>query len=144
MTARTPTGKTYPRIRQAENRQELDRGTWAGNTLTVVAYDTVGRGIIQTGLIDFGLVYEDAPFFAYGVELAPGQALIEGDYPEVTVGVRQWQTSAVESDTRAKLFYLGAYLWISINALSSYRLRFRLSFEGITMRNVEYFRGLNG
>ena len=33
-----------------------------------------------------------------------------------------------------------------MNVVSSkqYRLRFRLSFEGIAMKNVEYYRGLNG
>jgi hypothetical protein len=97
--------------------------------------------VIETELIDFGLVFEGPPFFSYGVEVQPGEALVADDYPEITAGVREWQLSEVEIDERATPFYRGAYLWISIQSKSAYRLRFRLSFEGTSMRNVEYFRG---
>ena len=144
MTQRAPIGRTYPRLRRADDKIDLDRETWAGNNLLVLAYDTVGTGVIQTDLIDFGVVFEDVPFFSYGVELQVGHTLVTGDFPECTAGVRQWHTTEVAEGSQAKPFYLGAYLWISINAATAYRLRFRLSFEGVTMRNVEYFRGGNG
>lgn len=137
-------GKIYPRVRRANERKELDRGTWAGTQLLIVTYDTFGVGEIETELIDFGVVFDGVPFFAYGVETLPDQILTVGDFPLVTVGVRSWHTTEADEDSQAKLFYLGAFLWISIGATTTYRLRFRLSFEGTTMRNVEYFRGLNG
>lgn len=137
-------GRTYSRIRRAETRTELDRETWASPELLIATYDTVGAGVIETELIDFGLVYEGPPFFSYGVEVQPGQALISGDYPEITAGVREWYTTEADADSQADVFYLGAYLWISIKASTAYRLRFRLSFEGISLRNVEYFRGTHG
>lgn len=131
---------TYRNIRKADQRNRLDQSTWADNRLLILAYDTLGVGEIQTELIDFGLVFEDVPFFSYGVELQPGQALVEGDFPNVMCGVREWQLTEVERDTRAISLYIGAFLWISIASSISYRLRFRLSFEGISMRNVEHFR----
>ncbi len=131
---------TYRRVRKADERNRLDQDTWADNRLLIIAYDTLGVGEIETELIDFGLVFEDVPFFSYGVELQPGQALVEGDFPAVMCGVREWQQTEVEQDTRATPFYIGAFLWISIASSISYRLRFRLSFEGISMRNVEHFR----
>jgi len=131
----------YRRVRRVEQTKELDRGTWAGETAVVLAYDTIGRGVIESELLDFGVVFEGPPFFSYGVETQPGQALVAGDYPEITVGVREWHLSEIEVDARATPFYLGAFLWISIQAATAYRLRFRLSFEGIAVRNVEYYRG---
>lgn len=144
--ARAP-GNAYPRIRRAERSRQLDRDTWAGSTLLVMSYDTAGTGVIESELIDFGVVYEGPPFFSYGVELQAGQTLVSGDYPKVTAGVREWELASTDTentDARATPFYLGAYLWFSIDADNAYRLRFRLSFEGIAIRNVEYLRGLNG
>lgn len=140
MTTRAP-GNAYPRIRRAQTSKQLDRNAWAGTTLLVFAYDTVGSGVINTELLDFGLVFEGPPFFTYGAEAQPGQALVSGDYPKITAGVREWHFADLELDDRAVPFYLGAYLWISIESTTSYRLRFRLSFEGTAIRNVEYYRG---
>jgi hypothetical protein len=131
----------YPHIRRAEQGKQLDRDTWAGQSLLIFAYDTVGAGVIETELLDFGIVFEGPPFFTYGAEVQPGETLISGDFPEVTAGVREWHTSEVAVDDRAIPFYLGAYLWINIRSGTAYRLRFRLSFEGTAMRNVEYLRG---
>lgn len=140
MTTRAP-GNAYPRIRRAEQAKQFDRDTWAGQSLLVFAYDTVGSGVINTELLDFGLAFEGPPFFTYGAEAQPGVVLVADDYPKITVGVRQWHTSDIEVNDRAVLFYLGAYLWISIESNTAYRLRFRLSFEGTAFRNVEHFRG---
>jgi len=109
-----------------------------------MSYDTTGVGEIETELLDFGVVFESAPFFSYGVELVPGETLVSGSFPAVYCGVKEWKLSEVEGDPRAEKFYLGAFLWISIDTSVSYNLRFRLSFEGISFRNVEYFRGSNG
>lgn len=141
MTTRAVTGKTYPHIRRAESQIEYDRGTWAVNRLLILTYDTYGAGVIESELIDFGLVFEGPPFFSYGVEAQPGETLVTDDYPLVTAGVKEWHTTEVEEDSQATPFYLGAHLWINITANTAYRLRFRLAFEGISMRNVEYFRG---
>lgn len=141
MTVR-PTRPIYPRVRRVEQSRELDRGTWADTTVVLFTYDTVGAGIIQTELIDFGLVYDGPPFFAYGVENIEGQTLVSGDFPEITAGVREWYTSELGEEDRVVPLYRGAYLWISIASKTSYRLRFRLSFEGTAFRNVEYLRGL--
>ncbi len=135
---------SYRRIRDADSRSKLEQRTWAKNSLLLLAYDTVGSGAIETELIDFGLVFEQPPFFGYGVELRSGQTLISGDFPVVNCGVKEWATTEVEEDSKATPFYIGAFLWINIATLSSYTLRFRLSFEGIAMSNVEYFRGFNG
>lgn len=134
-------GSAYPRIRKAEQVKQFDRQTWAGQSVVVFAYDTIGAGVIETELLDFGLAFEGPPFFTYGPELQPGVVLVADDYPQVTVGVREWHTSDIEVNERAMLLYLGAYLWISILSGTAYRLRFRLSFEGIAFRNVEYLRG---
>lgn len=139
MTTRSGPG-TYPQIRKAERVRQLDRNTWAGPSLLVFAYDTVGAGVVNTELLDFGTVFEGPPLFTYGAEMLPGESLVEGDFPEITAGVSEWSTTEGVDD-RAIPFYLGAYLWISIKSSSSYRLRFRLMFEGTAMKNVEYFRG---
>lgn len=131
---------TYPSIRRADRTKVLDQNTWAGNSLLILSYDTIGVGEIETELIDFGLVFEGVPTFAYGVELQPGETLTPGSFPHVMCGVKEWQLTEVEADLRATQFHIGAFLWISITSNVSYRLRFRLSFEGISMRNVEHFR----
>lgn len=146
MTAR-PLG-TYPRIRQADRRTDLDRRTWAGEDKVVMTYDLLntGTGTVETEMLDFGLVFEGPPFFSYGVEVIPGNELVAGQYPQVTAGVREWLVSTADDEyiESAKLpFYLGASLWLGVE-FTVMPLRFRLSFEGISMRNVEHFRGLNG
>ncbi len=134
---------TLRQVRQAGRRTKLDRDTWAGTTLAVVSYDTLGVGSFETELIEFGVVYVGEPIFAYGVEAQEGQELIPDDFPFVTCGVKEWEVSNPE-ETQGKQYHLGAFVWISVSAKTAYRLRFRLSFEGIAFRNVEYFRGLNG
>ncbi len=130
----------YRRVSKAQDRSRLDQTTWARSALLLLSYDTIGAGEIETELIDFGLVFEDKPFFSYGVELQPNETLIAGEFPAVMCGVREWQLTEVERDDRAIPLYIGAFLWISISSNISYRLRFRLSFEGISMRNVEHFK----
>lgn len=132
---------TYRNIRRSERQVSLDRDTWAGTSLLIISYDTLGVGTFETELLDFGLVFEDAPFFSYGAELQPGQALTAGDYPIVNCGVKEWETTDIAENARAIPFYLGAYVWINVTANTTYRMRFRLSFEGMTMRNAEHFRG---
>jgi hypothetical protein len=110
-----------------------------------LAYDTIGSGELVTELLDFKTVYEGAPFFAYGVELQPGEVLEAGDYPFVSCGVSEWDTNIVEEDDTIKTpLYLGASIYINVVSSKQYNLRFRLSFEGIALKNVEYHRGLNG
>jgi len=133
---------TYPGVRKAATKSRLDQQTWAGNTLLLLSYDTIGAGEFDTPPLDFGLVFEGAPFFSFGVELQPGEVLLPSAYPAVMCGVREWQVTEVEADDQTTPYYIGASLWIFVS--SPYLLRFRLSFEGITMRNVEHFRGLSG
>jgi hypothetical protein len=132
---------TYRSLRKAERATRLDRDTWAGTSLLILTYDTIGAGTFETDLLDFGLVFEEAPFFAYGAELQPGETLIAGDYPIVNCGVTRWETNEDPETRVGNVFYLGAYVWINVSSNSTYRMRFRLSFEGTAMRNVEYFRG---
>ncbi len=130
---------TMRALRQTKSRNRLDQDTWADTSLLVIAYDTEGVGSVKTELLSFKVVFEAPPFFSWGVEAGPGQEIFEGDYPAVAVGVAEWETTEI-ADPRAELFYLGAFVWISVAAGFPYRLRFRLSFEGISMRNVEHFR----
>lgn len=131
----------YTKVRKAEQARQLDRDTWAGQSLLVFAYDTIGSGVIETELLDFGMVFEGPPFFSYGAEIHPAESLVDGDFPEVTAGVREWHLNEHVGDSRAQRWYLGAYLWINVRSSTAYRMRFRLSFEGKAVRNVEYFRG---
>ena len=139
------TSRVYERVRKADRKQEFDRATWANTTQVLLAYDTIGSGELATELIDFKTVFENAPFFSYGVELQPGETLTEGDFPFVTCGISGWNTNLTEEDDPINFpVYLGAYVYINVVSSKQYRLRFRLSFEGIAMKNVEYYRGLNG
>lgn len=139
------TSRVYGRVRKADQKQQFDRATWADTTQILLSYDTIGSGELITELLDFKTVFEGSPFFAYGVELQPGEVLEAGDYPFVTCGISQWETTVVAEDDPAAIpMYLGAYVYINVVSSKQYGLRFRLSFEGIAMKNVEYYRGLNG
>lgn len=135
---------TYPRVRKATSKQQYDRETWATPTQVVTAYDMVGAGQITTDPISFGVVYETPPFFAYGVELQTGETLVAGDFPYCMCGVSAWTTTEIADGSRDIPYYLGASIWINVSSTKPYKLRFQLSFEGLAMRNVEYFRGTNG
>ena len=136
---------TLGRVLLSQKKTELDRETWADTSVVVAARDTIGAGELITELIDFGTVFEEAPFFSFGVEAQEGEVLEPGDFPFVSVGVSEWQvTKTDEGDPNTPTYYLGAYVWINVVSRKPYRLRFRFSFEGIALRNVEYFRGSDG
>ncbi len=133
----------YVRSRRATKRQELDRATWAQPIQVVVAYETEGVGELLTDPIDFGVVFEGAPFFSYGVELVEDQTLVSGDFPFVTCGVNEWVTVEEESDQVLQR-HTGAVVWIRVSSATQYQMRFRLSFEGVAFRNTEFLRGDSG
>ena len=133
----------YAKVRRAIKRRELERSTWAQPIQVVVSYDTLGVGELTTDPIMFGTVYEGPPFFSYGVELAEGETLVDGDFPFVTCGVQAWITGEEVSDVRP-VPYIGAVVWIRVASSTRYQMRFRLSFEGMAFRNTEYLRGDRG
>jgi len=126
--------------RRAASRQELDRETWPDTLVVVATFDTVGFGEAQSGIIDFGTVFEEPPFFSYGVELKEGGTLVSGDYPFVTAGVSEWQITESDENNETE-YYIGADVWVRVASVTEYPLRFRFTFEGTAMRNVEHFRG---
>ena len=133
----------YGHIEGAARARELDRGTWASGQTTVFAYETKGAGTAQTELLDFGIAYEGPPFFSYGVELVPGETLVDGDYPFVSAGVGQWVTKQDDEDfaeKQLKLLHTGAYVFINVRSQKSYRLIFRMAFEGVAFKNSQFLR----
>lgn len=134
----------YGHIRRSEQSRDLDRRTWAGSTTIVIAYETVGAGTFTTEMIDLGLAFEGPPFFTYGVELSEGQTLVEGDYPFVSAGIVEWVTNAeTEEDFEEKqlsLLHTGCFVGINVRSNKSYRLIFRMSFQGIAFKSTQYLR----
>lgn len=131
---------TYGRIRTETRRTELDRATWAGPVQVILTYELEGVGEHQSEIISFGTVFESKPFFAHGVELLPDQVLVDGDFPLVMAGVNEWETTEVD-DERIVPFYLGAKVWFHALSTTPYHYLFRLSFDGVAVRNTEFFRG---
>lgn len=133
---------TYSNIRKAEIRRDLDRNTWAGPVQVLSTYATVGTGEFVTEAIEFGAVFEGRPFFAFGVELQESSpALVDGDFPLVGGGVTEWVVKEVPDDENKTVFYVGAYVWVTVVATTPYEMLWRFSFDGTAMRNVEYFKG---
>jgi len=132
---------TYSRIRRADKRRELDRLTWAGPTQVLFTYEIEGIGGFETELMSFGTVFESKPFFSYGTELQLDETLTLNDYPMVMCGVSEWEVTETDEELLTTPYYLGSRVWIRVATARSYRLLFRLSFEGVAMRNVETWRG---
>ena len=146
MAKRLPTAdeKSYRRIRQAQQKDRLDRATWADTTSVFSAYDVTGSGSLITEEISFGVVFDGVPFFSYGVErVADTQELVDGDYPFVAVGVSEWiTTEPADPDTASSpIYYLGAKLYVNVVSTTQYNLRLRLLFEGTGFKNTQFFRG---
>ncbi len=120
--------------RRAARKLELDRRTHATTTQVVFPYDTSGVGELITEELRFGVVYEERPFFAYGLEMGEGEVLVEDDFPFVTCGVVEWVDIQPKGENQGT-YYVGAKVWIAVDARTSYRLRFRFSWEGIAYRN---------
>lgn len=130
---------TYREIRQADSRTELDRATWAGPVQLLLTYELIGVGEHISEMIEFGTVFESRPFFTYGVEVAPDTPLATGDFPTAMAGVNEWHVTEDE-DERHTRYYLGGRVWFYTVSNSSYRYLFRLSFEGVAVRNTEFYR----
>lgn len=126
---------TYDRYRDAYQRQERDRSTWASNVQAVRRVRVTGRGSINIPF-EFGLAYQGPPFFSYGVELASG-ALVPNDFPFVTAGVAGWMYTEV-SDEMAVPLYTGAELFVGVWSVAEYDLIFTFVFEGIAFQNPQY------
>ena len=128
-----------------ETVRRLDRNTWASNVVVVFAYETKGAGTFTTPVIEFGTPFEGPPLFTYGVERHPLENdFVEGDFPYVSAGVGAWSKIEDETDAVEKkilLPHVGANVWISVKSGRSYRLVFRLAFEGVAYKNPQYFGG---
>ena len=126
-------------------RRELDRRAWANNTVVVFDYETKGSGTFTTPMLEFGSPFEGPPLFTYGVERHSLEGeLVAGDFPHVSAGVGAWNRVEEEEDfTEKKLLlpHVGATIWISVKSNKSYRLVFRLAFEGVAYKNPQYFGG---
>ncbi len=131
---------TYGRLRAETTRTELDRATWAGPVQVILTYELEGVGEHTSEVLSFGTVFESKPFFAFGVELLPDQPLVDGAYPLAMAGVVEWDVTDVVDD-RAVPFYLGAKVWFHAVSTTPYHYLFRLSFDGVAVRNTEFFRG---
>jgi hypothetical protein len=125
----------YRSIRRTAQRQQLDRNTWAETVQLVVLRDVVGSGETQIEIPEFGTVFGEQPFFAYGVELWEGETLQECNYPFVSCGVYEWVTN--EPELGKEVRYLGANVWVRIVCTCDHLYRLQLSFEGIAFKNVE-------
>lgn len=127
----------YRQVDRAGRARQLDRGTWAENTVALMVLDIEGSGEQLTDLLSFGVVFDGPPSFSYGVELIEGQSLVPSDFPFVTCGVSTWETMQFEeaTDGRGADYYIGAYLWVNVSSSTQYRLRFRFAFEGVAFKN---------
>lgn len=124
---------TYPGVRRASKRTELDRETWANRTNLLVTYDFVAPGTVVTETLSFGEVFEGYPDFAYGVELIEGQVLVAGDFPMVNAGVAVWDQTIPEGSQLPRI--MGASLFLAVFCSTAYQLRFRFSFNGTAFSN---------
>lgn len=127
----------YRQIRRASTKQRLDRNQWADVLQLIIAFDFDGVGS-KTQEIEFGMVFEGAPVFSWGVELQEDDELTPNDYPFVTAGVASWVTKTASADERSTLLYLGGTVWYRSVSNRSYRTRLRTSFEGIAYKNPQY------
>lgn len=132
--------EVYRRIRQANKRQALDRGQWADETQLLIANDFSGAGS-QLIDVEFGIVFDGAPLYSWGVELQEDEILTPGDYPHVTSGVSSWVTKQASTNEQSNLLYLGASIWFRTVSSRDYRTRLRMSFEGVAFKNPQYFVG---
>ena len=126
-------------------KRELDRRSWASNSVIVFTFETSGSGTFTTPMLEFGLPFEGPPLFTYGVEKNPLEGdLVAGDFPHVSAGVGAWNRLEEEEDFVEKkilLPHVGAVIWISVKSGKSYRLVFTLAFEGVAYKNPQYFGG---
>lgn len=135
----------YPGVRRAELRRELDRETWASVERVISTHDFVVSAETEEIEVDFKAIFEDPPFFQIEIELQEGEVLVEGDYPVVSAGVREWRTTIDElPESEKRPHYMGALVWVTAIAQTAYRIRYRLSFTGVTFKNVSTFRTTNG
>lgn len=124
---------TYPGVRRASKKTELDRVTWADRTNLLLTYDWIAPGTFITEVLAFGEVFEGYPDFAYGVELIEGQTLIPGDFPMVNAGVAVWDQTFPEGGQLPRI--MGAQLFLAVFCSAAYQLRFRFSFNGVAYAN---------
>ncbi len=124
-------------VRRTSIKRQIDRNTWASHTIIVLSYDTIGSGSFLTDPLEFGVRFSGTPYVSQGQEMIEVGSLVEGDYPHVTVGVSEWvlKTAGEVFETRgATPEYIGAKLWISVSAVTSYAIRHSLVFEGTAMK----------
>ena len=124
---------TYPGVRRANKKIELDRTNWADRTAIELVQDVVAPGLVETEMLPFKIVYEGYPDFSYGVELMEGEVLEAGDFPFVNAGVSLWDQTFPETGALPRV--QGATLFMAIQCTTDYRLRFRFLFQGTAFKN---------
>lgn len=124
---------SYPGLRRAERRIELDRGTWADRETFVLEFDFIAPGSEVSETQTFPVVFEGFPDFSYGVELQEGGELVPGDFPQVNAGVALWDQTFPETGALPRV--MGAQVFVLALCSTAYRLRFRFAFSGVIFRN---------
>ena len=128
---------TYKRLRDASQAQEFERRQWAQETQLVYRLNIEGRGELTLDPIKFGLAFQGAPFFWWGVELEVDNTLVEGDFPFVGCGVASWEKSTVSNEV-VEPRYLGANLYVNISSVSEYKMVLTAVFEGVAYQNPAF------
>lgn len=122
----------FSNYRAANQRTEIDRKSWAELSQLIVDVAVEGSGTIATDPIEFSSVFTSQPFFSYGVQLSPGEVLVDGDYPLVSAGVSEWNQNGSR--------FIGCTLYVSVLSQTSYKLNLKCSFEGVAFKSNQYLR----
>lgn len=135
-----PSSTGFRSVDQARLSRERDRSTWAVEQHEYVLWETFGAGSVLTPPILFKKAFEGQPSFYYGVEADPISPLVAGDYPFLSSGVAEWGIVQANDEGRAS-FHTSATVWITVDSVNNYTLRWTFTFSGTVMRNREYIGG---
>lgn len=131
--------QAYGGIDLGRARREVDRSTWASEVEEKVVWETQGAGSITTPAIYFKTAFEGEPAFYYGVELGDGLTLVTGDYPFVSAGVAEWGSFQVKEGGAS--FYTSVVLWMTVESVTAYTLRWTFMFGGTALKNRHHIPG---
>lgn len=121
-----------------QRRGEVERGySVRGGVFRLLGTRDLSKAGEVLDVVNFPVWFLERPSISGGGELAPNEALVDGDFPRWNVGVKQWRTTEQGGvgETGLVTMYVGATFIFVAEGPAAMRSTIHWQLEGRALRN---------
>jgi hypothetical protein len=122
-------------FRQQENRNQARRD--AARSIAATKHVVAGQVLVNdigegSCFVPFPVKFVEKPLMSDGADLAPGQIIQDGFYPQIQGTVVQWE---LDERPPIQVYYTGATIALSITGYAGQVMYYHYRFEGMAFVN---------